>query len=350
MPQHHTDIFFMKRCIQLAQQGLGSVAPNPMVGAVIVHNNTIIGEGYHQNCGEAHAEVNAINSVKNKSLLPYSTIYVSLEPCAHFGKTPPCANLIIENKILRVVIGMQDPFSKVNGAGIKRLNEAGCTVKVGVLENECRDLIREFIVFHTKKRPYVILKWAQTLDGLIDKEREPNAPRQPNWITNEVCRSVVHKWRTQVQSIMVGTNTALADNPKLNVRSWVGASPLRIVIDQNLRLPDNLNLFDQSINTLVFNAKHTIRKENLEFIKIDFNGSFVELILQELRNRDISSIFVEGGQQLLKTFIDKNLWDEARIFTGNKKFIKGIQAPTIPLKPVIHELLGDNLLSIYYNK
>lgn len=343
------DEIFMERCIQLAYKGKDGVAPNPMVGCVIVHKGKIIGEGYHQKNGEAHAEVNAIASVQHKELLKEATIYVSLEPCAHQGKTPPCADLIIKHNIPNVVIGMQDPFAKVNGEGIKRLKNSGINVSVGLLENKCSELNKQFITFHTKKRPYVILKWAQTLDNFIDKVRVSGEIGEPNWITNEVCRSLVHKWRTEVDAIMVGTNTALIDNPKLNVRSWVGKSPVRVVIDRELKLPHKLNLFDNSQPTLVLNEHSAKKEENTEYINIEFGELFINNLMDILFQREISSLFVEGGQEVLKTFINQNIWDEARVFTGDKHFHLGVDAPQIKGTLVSNEILRGNMLSIYRN-
>ncbi len=347
MNNKNSDELFMLRCIQLAEKGKGNVAPNPMVGAVIVYEGKIIGEGYHMQYGEAHAEVNAINSVYDKSLLQKSTIYVSLEPCAHFGKTPPCADLIASHKIPRVVIGMQDPFAKVNGLGIKKLKNAGCDVKVGVLEKECRGLNKEFITFHAKKRPYIILKWAQTTDGFIDKIRTDADEQKPNWITNEVCRSLVHKWRTEVQAIMVGTNTVAIDNPKLNIRSWAGKSPLRIVIDKDLKLPENLFLFDKTVPTIVLNKIKNKQENNIEYKKLDFSENFLNELIDFLYKKEINSLFVEGGQQLLNSFIENNLWDEARIFTGNIEFKKGISSPQITGKIISEDSVGNSMLAIY---
>ncbi len=338
---------FMNRCLQLAQKGKGKVAPNPLVGAVIVHNGKIIGEGFHQKYGEPHAEVNAINSVTNKTLLPQSTIYVSLEPCAHFGKTPPCADLIINNKITNVVIGMQDPFAKVNGLGIKKMKQAGCHVKVGVLKSKCMELNKEFIVYHTQKRPFVILKWAKTLDGFIDVTRKPENTQQPNWITNEVCRSLVHKWRSEVKAIMVGTNTVKMDNPELNVRSWAGESPLRIVIDKNLSLSSSLKIFNNMYSTLVLNQFESKTADNTEFYKIGFGKNFISDLLRLLYKRGISSLFIEGGQALLNSFITEGCWDEARVFTGNKYFKKGVESPRIDGKIVAQEKLRDNILTVF---
>jgi len=340
------DEIFIKRCLQLAAKGRGKVAPNPMVGSVIVFNNEIIGEGYHRIYGGPHAEVNAINSVSNKSLLSNSTIYVSLEPCSHYGKTPPCSQLIIDSKIPKVVIGMQDPFSKVNGAGIKKLRDAGCDVRVGVLEEECVNLNNEFIVFHTQKRPYIILKWAETLDGFIDKERKPGAILEPNWITNEVCRALVHKWRTEIKAIMVGTNTAKMDNPQLNVRSWSGTAPIRIFIDRKLSLSKELNLYDNTIQTLVLNEKRNDVEGNTEYIKMIFKDDFIKDLMKVLYERNISSLFVEGGQELLNTFISNNYWDEARVFMGNKLFKKGVSAPKLSGEIISKEKLRDNYLSV----
>jgi diaminohydroxyphosphoribosylaminopyrimidine deaminase/5-amino-6-(5-phosphoribosylamino)uracil reductase len=339
---------FMRHCIRLAEKGRGNVAPNPMVGAVIVYNNKIIGEGYHRKYGEAHAEVNAINSVSDKSLLQKSTIYVSLEPCAHFGKTPPCADLIVSYKIPRVVIGMQDPFAKVNGLGIKKLESAGCNVTVGVLEKECENLNKEFITFHTKKRPYIILKWAQTIDGFIDKTRTGNDKQKPNWITDEICRSLVHKWRTEIQAIMVGTNTAAIDNPKLNVRLWEGNSPLRIVIDKNLKLSENLFLFDKTVPTIVLNEVKNSNYNNIEYKKINFSNNFLNNLMDILYKKGINSLFVEGGLQLLNSFIENNLWDEARIFTGNIEFKEGVVAPDIKGKKTSINNIGNSILSVYH--
>ena len=238
---------YMKRCLDLAILGNGNTAPNPMVGSVIVYNGKIIGEGYHQKCGEAHAEVNAIKSVKDHELLKKATLYVNLEPCAHQGRTPACSLLIRTKQIPRAVIGCIDTFSKVAGKGVEILTNSGCDVTVGVLEKESREINRRFFTFHEKKRPFIILKWAQTLDGFIDKMRTPDMPIKPIWITNELARTVVHKWRSQESAIMIGTNTATKDNPKLNVRDWTGENPVRVVVDRNLRIPQSAYIFDKSI-------------------------------------------------------------------------------------------------------
>ncbi len=341
------DKIIMRRCIELAKMGMGYVAPNPMVGSVIVHNNKIIGEGYHKKYGEAHAEVNAINSVINKSLLTESTIYVTLEPCAHFGKTPPCADLIIKHKIPNIVIGMKDPFAKVNGLGIEKLKNAGCSVKVGILENECKILNKPFITFHEKQRPYIILKWAQTLDGFIDKERDKNSKQLPNWITDEVCRAMVHKWRAESQGIMAGPNTIITDNPKLNVRSWKGNQPIRLIIDRYLRLPQELHIFDKSQETWVFNTKKDDKNDNLYHIKISENG-FIEKIFSYLHTKNIQSVFVEGGGLIHQTLINSDLWDEARIFTGNVSFKNGVKAPKINGEVITTKKINTNNLTIIH--
>ncbi|MDP4185415.1 MAG: bifunctional diaminohydroxyphosphoribosylaminopyrimidine deaminase/5-amino-6-(5-phosphoribosylamino)uracil reductase RibD, partial [Bacteroidota bacterium] len=264
------DEIFMHRCLDLARLGAGVTAPNPMVGSVIVHEGKIIGEGFHQRFGEAHAEVNAINSVKDEDLLQKSTLYVNLEPCAHYGKTPPCAKLIIEKKIPRVIIGTVDPFAKVSGRGIQMLREAGIDVTVGVLSEECNQLNRRFFTFYQKKRPYIILKWAQTLDGYIDILREPESYGHPVWITNYLSKVSVHRLRTEETAIMIGTNTAEKDNPSLTAREWTGDSPMRIVLDRDLRLRNTLKIFDDSVHTLVFTKRYLTGKKNLEYVHIDY--------------------------------------------------------------------------------
>ncbi len=339
---------YMKRCIELAKLGMGNVAPNPMVGALVVHNGKIIGEGFHRQYGEAHAEVNAINSVKNKELLKESTIYVSLEPCAHHGKTPPCADLIVEKQIPRVVIACVDTFAKVAGKGIEKLQKAGCDVTLGVLEQESIDLNKRFFTFHNKKRPYIILKWAETLDGFIDIDYRGNNSIEPYWITNSLSKKLVHKWRTEEDAFMVGTNTAINDNPHLTVREWKGHNPVRIVIDRDLKLSKSLNLFDKKAKTIVFNSKKSVITDNVEFVKIAFNDSLHE-ILNELYVRSIQSIVVEGGKLLLDSFIQQNLWDEARVFIGNKYFERGLSAPAFNKIPYKTEMLGDSKLMLFSN-
>ena len=336
----------MQRCLEIAIKGFGNVAPNPMVGCVIVYDQKIIGEGYHQQFGQAHAEVNAINSVENKELLKKATLYVNLEPCSHFGKTPPCADLIIKNKIPNVVIGNTDPFSEVNGRGIEKLTKAGINVQEGVLEDKCKKLNVRFFTFHEKKRPYVILKWAQTADGFIDLKRTEENPGKALQISSAESRKLVHKWRSQEQAIMVGSNTALLDNPQLTVREWQGRNPLRITIDKWLRIPKHYNLFDKSTATLIFTAVDEPSETNLEFVKIDFDQSPVPQILNELYKRSIQSLLVEGGEQLLTSFIESGLWDEARVFISDKKIEKGVNAPVLNINPISKEnISGDKFLT-----
>lgn len=340
----------MSRCIELAKKGAGSVSPNPMVGCVIVHNQKIIGEGFHEKHGEAHAEVNAIYAVKNKALLKKSTLVVTLEPCAHYGLTPPCSDLIIQNNIPRVIIGTIDPFAEVAGKGIERMIKAGIDVEVGILENECRELNKRFFTFHEKKRPFVILKWAQTLDGFIDIDRNTENFGEPTWITGEKALINVHKLRAEEDAILVGTNTAEKDNPSLTVRHCEGKNPLRLVIDRKLRLPKHLNIFDHFAETLVFNAAKNEINQNTTFVQLDFTQNIIPQILSELHQRNQLSLIVEGGQQLLQHFIDVGLWDEAHIYTGNKKFINGICAPKISGKIMVQEKFDSDNLLVFKNE
>ncbi len=340
-----THEFYMHRCIELAKEGLGKAAPNPLVGCVIVHNNKVIGEGYHREYGKAHAEVNAVNSVKEKAMLRQSTLYVNLEPCCHHGKTPPCTDLIIRCGIPHVVIGAVDPYDAVAGKGISKLRNKGVQVDVGVLKPASMHLNRRFFTFHQKKRPYIILKWAQTADAFIDIERLPGTPARPTWITSEKLRMLVHKWRTEEQAIMVGTITALKDNPKLNVRDWTGHNPTRIVLDENLTLSSSLHLFDNSQKTIVFNQNTNNQQDKTIWIKTDFaHPDFLDIILNELYRMQIQSVIIEGGQKLLTAFIGKDLWDEARIFQGSKFFEKGLRAPTLPLNKFSQIFIGNETL------
>ncbi len=327
MAQHE---LYMQRCLDLAQLGMGHVSPNPMVGSVIVHNGKVIGEGYHRKYGEAHAEVNAVNQVLGKfdngeELLKQSTIYVSLEPCAHYGKTPPCADLIIRHHIPKVVVGCRDPFEQVNGKGIEKLKEAGVEVILGVLENECRWLNRRFFTRVQKHRPYIILKWAQTEDGFF----APDDGSQ-HWITGDESRRLVHQWRAKEDAILVGKNTAMIDNPQLNARYAEGKSPKRIVIDRKLELRKDLHLFDQSVETLIFNeAKTAIDGKNKYIALEDFDRYVPQYIVFQLYLQDIQSVIIEGGAYTLNAFIEAGLWDEARIFTGAENLKQGIRAPLI---------------------
>lgn len=318
---------YIARCIQLAKNACCNAAPNPMVGAVIVHNGTIIGEGYHIRCGEPHAEVNAIRSVKDESLLKEATIYVSLEPCSHYGKTPPCADLIIEKGIPEVVIGCMDPFSMVAGRGIEKLRKAGIKVTVGVLEEECRQLIRRFITFNTRKRPYITLKWAESADGFIDKNREVG---NPVLLSTPLTSMVVHKRRAEHDAILVGRKTALLDNPSLTTRNWFGKDPIRLVIDKNLTLSKQLHLFDGKVRTIVFTQKEKISdNHSAEYIRLDFKQNILSQIMDVLYKLKIQSLMVEGGTILLQSFIDEGLWDEAYIETSPIRLSEGIKAPVI---------------------
>lgn len=335
---------FMQRCLDLALLGIGDVAPNPMVGCVIVHNGLVIGEGYHMKFGGPHAEVNAIRSMKNPELLTESTLYVSLEPCAHFGKTPPCSDLIIEKRIPRVVIGTVDPFAEVAGKGIERMQKAGIEVEVGILEKKCRTLNRRFFTFHEKKRPYIILKWAQTLDGFIDTDRTET--QHPTWITNALAKRLVHKQRSEESAILIGTNTAEYDNPALTVREWSGSQPIRMTIDRTGRLNSGLTIFDQKVLTWVFTGVEKPDTENLIFIKLDFERNILPQMMDELYRREILSVIVEGGNELLNSFLELNLWDEAFVYTGNQFFGKGVAAPNISGKVIAYRKLDDCKLHV----
>lgn len=339
----------MQRCIDLARNGKGRVAPNPMVGSVIVYNDKIIGEGYHRYFGGAHAEVNAINSVKDKSLLSESTLYVNLEPCAHMGKTPPCSDLIVEKKLKKVVIGTSDPNSVVAGKGIQKLINAGIEVVEGILKEECLELNKRFFTFHLYKRPFIVLKWAQSKDGFIDFNRKPDTPIGPNWISNTVSRMLVHKWRSVEQAIMVGTNTIIYDNPSLDTRLWTGNSPLRIVLDRQGRIPSESRVFDGRVKTIVFTEKPFENKKNLEFITVDFGNDIIPLVLNYLYENQIQSLLIEGGGKLIQSFIDNNLWDEARVFKGHSDFGSGIKAPQINASSKSFKPILNDTLIIYSN-
>ena len=335
--------FFMQRCIELASKTMGCASPNPMVGSVIVYNNKIIGEGYHEKYSSHHAEVNAINSVKDKSLLSKSTLYVNLEPCAHFGKTPPCSDLIIQNKIPEVVIGCVDTFSEVSGKGIERMRSVGIDVKVGVLENESRELNKRFFTFHEKKRPYIILKWAESKDGFI----APKNQTKPFWMTSSESKKLAHKWRAEEDAILVGRITAEKDNPSLTVREVEGSNPIRIVIDKDLKLSADFNLFNNDAKTIVFNQLKSEENNSNNYIKINFNN-LTKNILQELHKQNIQSIIIEGGTKTLQSFIDKNLWDEARIFTTKKTLTEGVKPPTIEGEIISEDETGGDRFKILY--
>lgn len=340
---------YMFRCLELAKKGKGKVSPNPMVGCVIVHNDKIIGEGYHRKCGEAHAEVNAVNSVKDKSLLIESTMYVSLEPCVHIGKTPACAEMIIRENIPMIVIGSTDPYFKVYGKGIQKLESAGRTVITGVLEKECVELNKNFYTYHTKNRPYIILKWAQTKDKYIDYVRTAGQDVHAFWITNNECKTLVHKWRTEEDAFFIGTNTVILDNPQLTARLWSGKNPIRVTIDENNSLHRQYKIFDNQANTLVFNSSIDSKENNIELIKLDFSTELIPQILQSLYDRKILSLVVEGGSITLQSFIKSDYWDEARIFTGNHHFGSGVSAPIFNQEAEKLEIFGDSELKWYFN-
>jgi diaminohydroxyphosphoribosylaminopyrimidine deaminase / 5-amino-6-(5-phosphoribosylamino)uracil reductase len=318
--------FYMYRCLELARLGAGNVAPNPMVGAVLVHNDRIIAEGYHQHFGEAHAEVNCIKNVTegNKHLISQSTLYVSLEPCAHYGITPPCADMIIQHRIPKVVVGTRDPFKAVDGKGIEKLLSSGIDVVQNVLQNECAALNKRFFVFHQQQRPFIILKWAETADGKIGSGTADRL-----LISNELTKRLVHKWRSEESSILIGTNTALEDDPSLNVRTWKGKDPVRLIIDKQLRLPHALKIFDRSQPTIIFNTIKHKEQEQLTYYKINADD-LVGQLLKSCYDLKIQSILVEGGATLLQSFIDANIWDEARIITNTTlKAPAGLAAPVL---------------------
>lgn len=336
----------MHRALALAELGRQDVSPNPMVGCVIVHNGLIIGEGYHQKHGSAHAEVNAINNVKDPELLKDATLYVTLEPCAHFGKTPPCANLIVQKQIPHVVVCNADPNPLVAGKGIQILRDAGIKVTEQVLQAQGWELNKRFFTYHSLKRPYIILKWAQTADGFIARENYDS-----KWISDKFSRVLTHKWRSEEDAIMIGTNTALKDNPSLTNRAWSGYSPLRIVIDKNLKLDPSYNLFDQSQTTLCYNALEDRTEEYNQYIKLDFSKELIPQIMEDLYARKIQSVIVEGGSGLHYSFIQHNVWDEARVFVSKSmSFGKGIAAQPLPHGVAVKQnLMGDELL-VYRNR
>lgn len=323
------DIKFMRRCVELAEKAAGLTYPNPMVGSVVVHKGMIVGEGYHLKAGAPHAEVNAINSVVDRELLSSSTLYVNLEPCSHFGKTPPCADFIISNSIPRVVVGALDSNEKVSGKGIARLREAGCEVITGVAEAECRQLNRRFFTFHEKKRPYIILKWAQSADGFLDLERKAGQPAGPNWITGKAERILVHRWRSVEQSILVGGSTFRIDHPLLNVRDWSGPSPLRLILSSSgsVSMPDKFR--ETKGATIIFTHNAQAEFDDAEKAVLEENAVSSLQVAEYLYNKGIQSLLIEGGAKILKHFISTGLWDEARVFTGEKCFGGGLRAPEI---------------------
>lgn len=339
----------MKRCLELAGKGMGLTRSNPLVGSVIVYDNRIIGEGYHHEYGGPHAEVNAINSVKDKSLLTKASLYVNLEPCSHHGKTPPCSLLINSCGIPRVVIGCKDPNPEVSGKGIAALKNAGCEVIEGILENEARYLNRRFITYHEKKRPYVILKWAQTLDGFIDTDRKSNGINKPSWITNHTARMLVHKWRSEELSIMAGTDTILLDDPGLDVREWPGINPIRVIPDKNGRIFEDKKVKNGLSPTLIFRGKDSGEEISHKYDLVSLKSFDIPSMLEELYQRELTSLFVEGGAKMLGSFLNSGLWDETYVFFGNKMFKYGVKAPELNRKADESFEFRGSMLYIYKN-
>lgn len=346
LPDEH----FMHRALQLAAQGAGHVAPNPMVGAVIVHNNVIIGEGWHRQYGGPHAEVNAVASVRpeHRIFLPESTMYVTLEPCSHHGKTPPCADLIVKEKFARVVVCNTDPNPLVAGKGIHRIREHGIKVDIGVLELDGLELNRRFFHFHTKKRPYIVLKWAQSADGYFTKNS-----KEQHWITGREARVLVHRWRSEESAILIGSGTAMSDNPRLDVRLWPGGiAPLRILMDSKARTPLTHNLLDRSQPTWWVTDKSTNidpLPKDLTHVMLDFHDHVLPQLMDELYKHDVQSVLVEGGARTLQYFIDHNLWDEARVFQGMPVWGAGVDAPKLGVSPVDTEMVGNDRLYHFRN-
>lgn len=341
---------FMRRCLDLASKAEGMTYPNPLVGAVIVYDDKIIGEGYHLKAGGPHAEVWAVESVENRELLELSTLYVNLEPCSHFGKTPPCADLIISKKIPRVVIGTTDTSEKVAGKGLSKLREAGCEVVTGVLEEECRRINRRFFTFNEKKRPYITLKWAQSADGYIDRVRPEGCSAEPAWISGNPERILVHKWRASEQAILVGAGTIRADNPRLNVREWKGNNPVRIVLSASGSLPEHVAITDCIGSNIVFTFyPEKIRIPGAVVVKLEHQKPASLQVCDYLYNWGVQSLFVEGGAQVLRHFINTGYWDEARVFYGEQCFTDGIKAPEIKGNRLAETKFSKSLLEVFLN-
>ena len=338
-----THEYFIDKCISLARKGALDVSPNPMVGCVIVNNGKIIGEGYHKEYGKNHAEVNAIHSVKDKSELKNSILYVNLEPCCHHGKTPPCTDSIVKYNIPKVVIGCIDTFSKVSGQGMKKLKDNSVEVIYGVLEKECTELNKRFFCYHTKKRPYIILKWAKSKDNFI----APINQEKPFWMTSEKSKKLVHSWRAEEDAILVGRKTVVADNPSLTVRMCEGKNPIRIIIDKELSLDKKSNVFDDQAETIVFNNIKSAIIDKTTYLKADFNNLNKD-ILNQLYNRDILSLIIEGGTITINSFIEKNLYDEIRVFTADKLLEKGINSPELPeINLIKTSIINNDKLEVY---
>lgn len=348
--EEEEDIKFIRRCLDLAIKAEGSTTPNPMVGSVVVHNGRIIGEGYHLKSGGPHAEVIAINSVSDKSLLSHSTLYVNLEPCSHYGKTPPCADYIISEHIPRVVVGTVDTSAKVSGQGVSRLKDAGCEVITGVCEDECRRLNRRFFTFHEKKRPYITLKWAKSADGYIDINRAEGSISEPTWISGKPERVLVHRWRASEEAILAGAATIRADNPRLNIREWKGRDPVKIIISRSGSIDHDsaINKTDGTLIVFTENIDAVLAKG--EKVKLDDNVSVSSQVAAYLYNRGVQSLLIEGGAQILNHFISEGFWDEARIFTGDILFKGGVKSPDINGKVISNVRFSGSLLKVYVNE
>jgi diaminohydroxyphosphoribosylaminopyrimidine deaminase/5-amino-6-(5-phosphoribosylamino)uracil reductase len=345
MPEHTK---YMQRCLELARMGRNRVAPNPMVGAVIVYNNKIIGEGYHHEFGKPHAEVNAISAVEDGSLLSESTMYVNLEPCSHYGKTPPCSDLIVQKKIKKVVIGCLDSNPEVAGKGVAHMRQNGIVVEVGILEKESRKLNRRFFIFHEKHRPYIILKWAQSADGYMDIDRINEKP-EIHWISTVQSKRLVHTWRAMEAAILIGNQTAINDNPELTTREVYGANTLRILIDPELKVDLKHKVYNSKAKTLVFNLLKNDIKSNIEYLKLDNSVGFLQGVLNELYLRNILTVIVEGGKKTHQHFIESGLWDEARIINGKVFFKDGLKAPELHRIPDAQYQIGTDRVDTYYN-
>ncbi|MDD3736426.1 MAG: bifunctional diaminohydroxyphosphoribosylaminopyrimidine deaminase/5-amino-6-(5-phosphoribosylamino)uracil reductase RibD [Bacteroidales bacterium] len=343
------DLVWMRRALHLARMAEGCTSPNPMVGAVVVHEGSIIGEGYHLRAGTPHAEVHAINAVKDRSLLPESTMYVSLEPCSHHGRTPPCTELIIGSGIRSVVIGTTDTNPQVAGRGAERLRQAGVTVVTGVAEKECRHINRRFFTWHEKKRPYVILKWARSADGYIDLPRSPGDPVEPNWITGKAERLMVHRWRAEEDAILAGGGTVRTDNPSLTVRLWKGRNPVRIIVSRSGNLDPRSAVFDGSAETILFTCNDRAAFPGARIFTLPENGGFIEETLKVLYDMGIQSLFVEGGAFIIRSFIESGLWDEARRFTGRVIFNDGVPDPFPQLTPAETIHFEKSILEFAYH-
>lgn len=343
------DLIYMRRCLELAARAEGYTSPNPMVGAVVVHNGMIIGEGYHLKAGTPHAEVNALNAVKDMSLLPSSTLYSSLEPCSHYGRTPPCADRIINSGIRRVVVGTIDTSLKVSGRGITRLREAGIDVETGVGEDECRHINRRFFSWHERVRPWVVLKWARSADGFIDLVRQPGDAAEPHWITGTTERILVHRWRAAEDAILAGGGTVRADNPSLDVRLWEGKNPIRVIVSRSGAMDPQSKVLDGTVDTLLFTCNDKLNLPGVQTVKLNDNQYFIEEVLKTLHGMGVQSVFVEGGAFIIRHFIETGLWDEARRFTGVMRFGSGVPDPFPGLIPEKTVKFDKSILEIMHH-